>query len=63
MIDAVSPNSLRQTRWQIYRDLHRDVGTAVRDSEALIDEMMKEPDYREGVQAFMQKRPPRWSGL
>ena len=24
MIRTVSPNSLRQTRWQIYRDLHRD---------------------------------------
>ena len=25
LIATVSPNSLRQTRWQIYRDLHRDV--------------------------------------
>jgi enoyl-CoA hydratase/carnithine racemase len=62
MIDTVSPNSLRQTRWQVYRDLHRDVGAAVRDSEALIDEMMKEADYREGVEAFMEKRPPKWQG-
>ena len=62
MIDTVSPNSLRQTRWQVYRDLHRDVGAAVRDSEALIDAMMKEPDYREGVKAFMEKRPPVWKG-
>ncbi len=60
MIATVSPNSLRQTRWQIYRDLHRDVGSSVKDSEALLDSMMREPDYKEGVAAFVEKRPPSW---
>ena len=40
MIETVSPNSLRQTRWQIYRDLHRDVASSVQDSERLLNEMM-----------------------
>lgn len=62
LIDTVSPNSLKQTRWQIYRDLHRDVGTAVDDSEQLLNAMMQEPDYREGVAAFVKKRPPSWTG-
>lgn len=61
LIATVSPNSLRQTRWQIYRDLHRDVGTAVRDSETLLNAMMREPDYAEGVAAFLEKRSPRWA--
>jgi enoyl-CoA hydratase/carnithine racemase len=60
MIATVSPNSLRQTRWQIYRDLTRDAAAAVRHSESLIDEMMAEPDYAEGVSAFLEKRPPSW---
>jgi enoyl-CoA hydratase/carnithine racemase len=60
LLVSVSPNSLRQTRWQIYRDLHREVAESVRDSEALLDEMMREPDYREGVAAFLDKRAPRW---
>ncbi|MCP5183460.1 MAG: enoyl-CoA hydratase/isomerase family protein [Pseudomonadales bacterium] len=60
LVETVSPNSLRQTRWQIYRDLHRDVGAAVEASEALLGAMMKEPDYGEGVAAFRDKRPPRW---
>lgn len=60
LIDRVSPNSLRQTRWQIYRDLHRDVAAAVTDSERLLGVMMREPDYREGVAAFLEKRLPRW---
>ena len=60
LVARVAPNSLRQTRWQIYRDLHRDVAAAVVDSERLLGEMMREPDYREGVAAFRDKRPPRW---
>ncbi len=60
MIATVSPNSLRQTRWQVYRDLHRDVGTSVRDSEVLLNAMMREPDYAEGVAAFTEKRKPTW---
>lgn len=60
LVARVAPGSLRQTRWQIYRDLHRDVAASVTESEALIAEMMREPDYREGVAAFLEKRPPRW---
>ena len=60
LVDRVAPNSLRQTRWQIYRDLHRDVATSVIESEALLNEMMREPDYREGVAAFREKREPNW---
>ena len=61
LIRMVSPNSLRQTRWQIYRDLHRSVGSAVDASEHLLSEMMQEPDYREGVAAYLEKRLPQWS--
>ena len=53
-------SSLRETKRQIYSDLHRDVGSAVERSEALIRTMMREPDYREGVAAWVEKRPPRW---
>ena len=62
LIESVSPNALRQTRWQIYRDLHRDVASAVRDSEHMVNGMMGEPDYAEAVSAFLEKRPPRWTG-
>jgi enoyl-CoA hydratase/carnithine racemase len=63
MIATVSPNALRQTRWQIYRDLHRGAAAAVEDSERLIEEMMTEQDYAEGVAAFLEKRSPRWGAL
>ena len=63
LITAVSPESLRQTRWQIYQDLHGDVASSVDRSEQLLESMMREDDYREGVQAFTEKRPPQWPSL
>lgn len=62
MIETVSPGSLRETKRQIYTDLHRDVGTAVVESERLVNEMMKQGDYREGVKAFLEQRSPQWKG-
>ena len=61
LLSNVSPNALRQTRWQIYRDQHRGVREAIADSESLIESMMTEPDYAEGITAFLEKRPPNWA--
>ena len=60
LVETVAPESLKQTRRQVYRDLHRDVATAVEDSEGLLRAMMQQPDYREGVKAFLEKRSPNW---
>ncbi len=51
---------MRETKRQIYADLHGDVGTAVAESERLLDVMMREADYREGVAAFVGKRAPEF---
>lgn len=57
---TVAPSSLAETKRQLYTDLHRDVGGAVAESEALLDRMTTEPDFREGVRAWLEKREPRW---
>ncbi|MCU1452711.1 MAG: putative enoyl-CoA hydratase echA12 [Acidimicrobiales bacterium] len=56
----VSPSSLAETKRQLYADLHGDVGSAVARSEALLERMMTEPDYAEGVRAWSAKRPPHF---
>lgn len=62
MVERVSPASLATTKRQIYTDLHRDVGTSVREANTLLEEMMKQADYAEAVSSFAAKRPPRWTG-
>ncbi len=62
MIDNVSPASLRETKWQIYTDLHRDLASAVNASEQLLERMSREDDYREGLSALLEKRKPEWTG-
>jgi enoyl-CoA hydratase/carnithine racemase len=57
---ALAPSSLRVTRHQVYTDLHRDVGSAVAESEVLLNEMTTSSDYREGVRALLEKREPNF---
>ena len=60
LITRVSPESLRQSKRQIYLDYHRDVGTAVQDANELLAQMIKHPDYKEAIAAFLEKRPAQW---
>jgi enoyl-CoA hydratase/carnithine racemase len=62
LADGVSPGSAAATKRQIYRDLHRTAASAVEDAEALLEAMIRHPDYAEGVKAWMEKRPARWRG-
>lgn len=62
LADGVSPGSLRETKRQIYTDLHRDAATAVATAERLLEEMIRHPDYKEGVKAWMEKRKADWQG-
>ena len=47
----------------LYADLFRSLDDAVVDAEERTDRMMAEPDFREGVSAFAEKRPPRFADL
>ena len=56
----VSPASLAAAKAQLYADWHRDVGTAVAESERLLEELVQGPDFAEGARALNEKRPPRY---
>ena len=56
---SVGPNALRTTKRQIYDDLLRhDVGAALLDARRLLGEAMTSAEYREGIAAFRERRPP-----
>ncbi|MDJ0920901.1 MAG: enoyl-CoA hydratase-related protein [Henriciella sp.] len=60
MITRVSPEALKQSKRQTYLDFHRDVGASVREANALLNEMVQQPDYKEAIKAFLDKRPADW---
>jgi enoyl-CoA hydratase/carnithine racemase len=60
MAHHVSPSSLRETKAQLYADLHDDLGTSVNRSVELLERMMTEPDFVEGATALGEKRPPEF---
>lgn len=60
LISRVSPESAHQSKRQTYLDYHRDVGTSVRDANQLLDAMVRQPDYKEAIAAFLEKRAPSW---
>jgi hypothetical protein len=54
----VAAGSLRETRRQVYLDLHRPIGDSITESLRLLNEMMGTDEYRRGVRALTEKRPP-----
>ena len=58
-----SHRRLRQARpgqRQAYLDLHRGLAAAERDAERLMAESFARADFQEGVQSYLQRRPPEF---
>ncbi|MEL6376826.1 MAG: enoyl-CoA hydratase-related protein [Pseudomonadota bacterium] len=60
MIARVSPDALLQSKRQTYLDYHRDIGSSVEEANRLLAEMVKHPNYKEAIAAFLEKRPAKW---
>jgi enoyl-CoA hydratase/carnithine racemase len=58
LASEIAPSSLAVTKLQLYRDLHGDAASSVRDAGVRMAEMMGAADFAEGVAALTEKRPP-----
>jgi enoyl-CoA hydratase/carnithine racemase len=57
----VGPTALVTTKRQLVHDrFHEDLGASITTSKLLMDEAMRSAEYREGVAALLERRPPRF---
>ncbi|HYK66483.1 MAG TPA: enoyl-CoA hydratase-related protein [Streptosporangiaceae bacterium] len=60
---SASPTSLAFMKRQVYQQLHAGLLGAEREARELMVASFGRPDFREGVQAYLQRRPPSFERL
>jgi enoyl-CoA hydratase/carnithine racemase len=64
LAESAGPAAVTTTKRQLHEDqMHGDVGSSVERSKDLLDVAMRTAEYREGVAALREKRPPRFDAL
>ena len=57
-----SPLGVADAKRLVYKHLFTDLATAIRDDDESMTAMTKSEDFKEGVKAFMEKRPAKYQG-
>jgi len=60
---ASSPAAIMEMKQQVYRGLMQPLDVAMNEAAARMQESFKRPDFGEGVQSFLDQRPPRFPRL
>ena len=58
-----SPASMAQIKRQVYEDYERGLSDALANANQLMLDSFSRPDFAEGVQSFLERRPPRFAPL
>lgn len=61
LLDEVAPSSLRNIKRQLSNDLFRTLSESSDDAVRLIHDMIGSDDYRRGVAALTEQRPPNFA--
>lgn len=61
LADNVSPTSMAVVKHQMYNHPMMAVGEALAESNKLMRESLRRPDFKEGVSSFVEKRPPNFA--
>ncbi|MGE3620093.1 MAG: enoyl-CoA hydratase-related protein [Acidimicrobiia bacterium] len=63
LAERTSPRSLAIIKRQVYEQAHAGLGAAEQEARALMLASFRHSEFREGLGAFMEKRPPRFDRL
>lgn len=58
-----APMSIMMMKKQVYKHLNRELGEAMDESTGWMDESLARDDFKEGVQSFVEKRPPNFQRI
>ncbi|MFK7914732.1 MAG: enoyl-CoA hydratase-related protein [Pseudomonadales bacterium] len=58
-----SPTSLRVMKAQVHRHMNMQFGESLIESNEWMSASLKREDFKEGVQSFMQRRPPEFARI
>lgn len=57
---SCSPASMQVMKRQVYQQLTRELGPSHDEAVQLMVESFSRPDFKEGVQSFVERRPPKF---
>jgi enoyl-CoA hydratase/carnithine racemase len=57
-----APLGVAEAKRMIWRHQFTDLGTAIRDNDEAIVRMTRSDDFKEGIRAFIEKRPAKYQG-
>ncbi len=58
-----SPASMADMKHQVYADYERDLAGALAEANGLMMQSFSRPDFAEGVQSFVERRPPQFPAV
>jgi enoyl-CoA hydratase/carnithine racemase len=58
-----SPASMAQIKRQVYEDLEQSLDSAYADAGRYMEESFERPDFREGIDSFLERREPRFGAV
>lgn len=60
---SAAPTSMAVMKRQVWRHMELGMSEALAESNKLMARSLKQPDFKEGVASFVEKRPPNFSSV